>query len=339
MPYTGGGSYDPMITSPEAEDLFKKYKDSLTPGADELAATDNLNRLNIAAATAYTDTQNQPIALPFITGQQAAQQRSQNLLAQPLEQQIALAQAKRQTAATVSKAALDRMDAQTKAKRDMAAPVSVGSGSSLIDPTTGKPIYTAPGAADTKAPTTMETEKGILQWDPNQKAWVSTGFAGTKVADKTAATKASAQAAQILGNSLIGTKEAPGKIGQAIAMVGNTTAGPLGAVSQNIPGTAAYNLNKIIDTIRANLGFQALADMRAQSPTGGALGQVTERELNFLQSTVSSLDQGQSPAQLKQSLEDIQTHFQNWQDAVTQAAQTGGGSSSSGTGSGGQYDW
>ena len=52
--------------------------------------------------------------------------------------------------------------------------------------------------------------------------------------------------------------------------------------------------------------------MRENSPTGGALGQVTERELAFLQSVEGSLDQAQSEDQLRQILQrlrDGQAYF------------------------------
>ena len=44
--------------------------------------------------------------------------------------------------------------------------------------------------------------------------------------------------------------------------------------------------------------------MRASSPTGGALGNVTEKELAFLQASVASLEATQSAAGLKTALQD-----------------------------------
>ena len=43
--------------------------------------------------------------------------------------------------------------------------------------------------------------------------------------------------------------------------------------------------------------------MRDASPTGGALGQVSERELGFLQSVFGSLDQSQTAEELQYNLE------------------------------------
>lgn len=55
-------------------------------------------------------------------------------------------------------------------------------------------------------------------------------------------------------------------------------------------GTAGYDLAGDLKTLDANFAFDALNAMREASKTGGALGQVTERELDLLKSSVSNLD-------------------------------------------------
>jgi hypothetical protein len=69
-----------------------------------------------------------------------------------------------------------------------------------------------------------------------------------------------------------------------------------------IPGTAAADAARLLDGVRANVGFQQLGQMRSESPTGAALGAITERELGFLQSVLGSLDQEQSPRQFRDNL-------------------------------------
>jgi hypothetical protein len=49
-----------------------------------------------------------------------------------------------------------------------------------------------------------------------------------------------------------------------------------------VPGSGAADLRALLDTIGANLAFNELGEMRSNSPTGGALGQVTERELAYI---------------------------------------------------------
>jgi hypothetical protein len=110
-----------------------------------------------------------------------------------------------------------------------------------------------------------------------------------------------------------------GKVDEAISKVGGFTAG-FGGLLANIPGTKARNLQADIDTIKANLGFQQLQAMRDASPTGAGLGQVTERELGFLQSTVASLDQLQSQDELRKALNQIKVHYNNWLSAVNKGA-------------------
>lgn len=91
-----------------------------------------------------------------------------------------------------------------------------------------------------------------------------------------------------------------------------TSAGVGQAVAGNFPGSPAYDLARDIETVKANIGFDTLQQMRDASPTGGALGSVAAQELTSLQSAISSLDASQSPAQLKRNLERVKTHYRNW---------------------------
>lgn len=107
-----------------------------------------------------------------------------------------------------------------------------------------------------------------------------------------------------------------GTVNDAINQVSFASSGFLGAQSRNVGGTPAYNLERTINTIKANLAFEELAKMRAASKTGGALGSITERELDLLGATVANLDVGQSEAQLRANLEDIRTRYENIQAAL-----------------------
>lgn len=55
-------------------------------------------------------------------------------------------------------------------------------------------------------------------------------------------------------------------------------------------GSARRTAEERIKTIKANIGFDRLNQMRQESPTGGALGNITEQELAFLQSVLGSID-------------------------------------------------
>ena len=76
-----------------------------------------------------------------------------------------------------------------------------------------------------------------------------------------------------------------------------------------IPGTAAHDVSKLLDGIKGNIAFDKLQQMREASPTGGALGAVSERELALLQSVFGSLEQSQGTAQFKQNLQRLRTLY------------------------------
>jgi len=96
-----------------------------------------------------------------------------------------------------------------------------------------------------------------------------------------------------------------GEIDKAINQATGWTTGFTGSITKQIPGTPGYDLAKTLVGIQANLGFEALEAMRANSPTGGALGNITEREIEFLQSTWGSLEQAQTKEQFVQRLEQL----------------------------------
>lgn len=95
-----------------------------------------------------------------------------------------------------------------------------------------------------------------------------------------------------------------------------TATGIPGAATAIVPGSPSYNLRRTVDTIKANLGFDQLQQMRDSSPTGGALGQVSERELNFLQSTLTALDPNMGDEQLLENLEKVKKHYNAWRDTM-----------------------
>ena len=95
----------------------------------------------------------------------------------------------------------------------------------------------------------------------------------------------------------------------AVKMVDMFNTGLVGSQVRKIPGTKAFDLQKKIDTIKANIGFETLQEMRTHSPTGGALGQVAIRELDMLQATIANLDTAQDPRTVKENLKKVEEHF------------------------------
>lgn len=156
-------------------------------------------------------------------------------------------------------------------------------------------------------------EDGAMEAVPGGPADIKAGEIGAKTAARAEMAKAAA------GNVL-------DAVADAKKLVGYTTAGP-GSMLSSVPGTNARDLQSKLETIKANLGFDRLQQMRESSPTGGALGAVAVQELIALQSTVASLDPGQSPKQLTQSLDKIKKHYKRWGEVVEQAQNGAGGAS------------
>lgn len=90
-------------------------------------------------------------------------------------------------------------------------------------------------------------------------------------------------------------------IDRAMSRIGPNTTG-WGGLMSTLPGTEARALSTDLDTIKANVGFEELQAMRDASPTGGALGQVSEQENRLLQSIRGSLDQMNSGQNLAENL-------------------------------------
>lgn len=93
-------------------------------------------------------------------------------------------------------------------------------------------------------------------------------------------------------------------LNKAISEVSPFTAG-MGAWASAIPATPQKNLKETLETIKANIGFDKLADMRQNSPTGAALGAISDFENKLLQAVQGSLDQKQSAGRLKENLQRV----------------------------------
>ena len=106
----------------------------------------------------------------------------------------------------------------------------------------------------------------------------------------------------------------------ALPLVDNESAGFVAEGGLGVPGlknaggTKAYTLNQKLEAIKAIIGFSRLQQMREQSKTGGALGQVAVRELEFLQAVEGSLKIGQKPEELKKSLMFVLEQYRQLQD-------------------------
>lgn len=81
------------------------------------------------------------------------------------------------------------------------------------------------------------------------------------------------------------------------------TTGIPGTVLKFIPGTDSRSLRENLKTIAANISFDKIQNMRQNSPTGGALGAVSDKDLALLSASRGSLDQGLKDAELTRVLD------------------------------------
>ena len=89
----------------------------------------------------------------------------------------------------------------------------------------------------------------------------------------------------------------------------NLTTGLGGQVLSNVGGTEAANVSSLLTTIKANAGFDRLQAMREASPTGGALGQVSNLELGQLNAAIGALEQSQGAGQLQDNLRRVKNIY------------------------------
>lgn len=112
-------------------------------------------------------------------------------------------------------------------------------------------------------------------------------------------------------NAAFAAKGIIGEINDADKLISKETTG-LSSYSRAVRGSKAFDLNEKLETIMSDSAFSRLQQMREESPTGGALGNVANYELEALKRTRGSLAQGQSEAQLKSSLKKVKGHYERF---------------------------
>lgn len=123
-------------------------------------------------------------------------------------------------------------------------------------------------------------------------------------------------------------------IGRYKALVSGESAfepvtGFTGTQVARVPGTKAFDASQLADTISAGIAFDRLQSMREASPTGGALGAVTEREMDLLKSSLGSISQSQGQDQLLQNLNRLERIYSDIMTKFSAYPSVGGMSNSS----------
>lgn len=88
-----------------------------------------------------------------------------------------------------------------------------------------------------------------------------------------------------------------------------------GLALQFIPGTEEFSIGTDIDTLKANMGYNALQEARQASANGSSgFGQLTQRELDRLESLITSLTFGLKKNEFISRLNEIEESFQGARD-------------------------
>ena len=87
----------------------------------------------------------------------------------------------------------------------------------------------------------------------------------------------------------------------------------------NVPGSQAADAGALLNTLKSQVGFGVLQDMRNNSKTGGALGAVSDKEGAMLQANLAALEKAQSVEQAQLSLKKIVAYTDAAKDRLRDA--------------------
>lgn len=106
--------------------------------------------------------------------------------------------------------------------------------------------------------------------------------------------------------------------------VNNTTVG-MGSLTSIIPGSPAKDFQAQLKVLSSGIFRQQLQAMRASSKTGGAVGNVSNKEGDRFENALGALDQAQSvPSMLKQ-LDIISDSTKKYKEAIQKSPNSAGG--------------
>lgn len=132
---------------------------------------------------------------------------------------------------------------------------------------------------------------------------------GSPAAAEAAAAAADAEIRTAVGssNQSFQADVAKRAIGKAFDLMepdvwGPDAAGPWSSIASMNPASAAAQLRKRLTTLEASISFDSLQAMREASPTGGALGSVSEGELALLKNSMGTIDPTLEKGELAQEL-------------------------------------
>lgn len=351
-----GTTNQPAATNPYMDKLtalYDKILAGITPSQEEIDAAKAVSDATASMNQGILNAEGQVIPMEFITGQQAQIQKQGALTTQTLKDKLINLQNQRQANLQAAQAGAGILGAQqdiqtagttftntlaqggykpyqkgimlnpgervvtlqnpaTGQSQEYVQPAgiedeigTIAAGSTLYNKKTGEIIGTAPS---TGASGKYVNVNGIDYWQDE---------AGNLSKPMTPAQtpEASAYQAERAFRTIQG-------VDNLIDRVNGWTVG-YGKWLANIPSTDAADFEADLNTLKSSIAFGELTAMREASKTGGALGQVSDREGKLLESALGALDTKQSPENFRKNLEQIKASIQRWQEATNQASTVG----------------
>jgi hypothetical protein len=91
--------------------------------------------------------------------------------------------------------------------------------------------------------------------------------------------------------------------------VGRIASGLATTMAQEVPRSRTNQMGKFKESVLSNVGIDQLMQMKFNSPTGGALGQVPFQQQQRLEQLLGSLDLVQDPAVIRDNIARIKQHY------------------------------
>ena len=110
-----------------------------------------------------------------------------------------------------------------------------------------------------------------------------------------------------------GVNDLLGEITDAFSNTNYWTTGVGGAITSHVPGTTGFELKNTFSSILSDVGFDRLQKMRDESPTGGALGQVSNFEIDLLKASLTGISQLEDPEAVRKALLKVRGYYKNVQ--------------------------
>lgn len=325
------------------ERIAKTYE--LSP--EEVSLNQTLNNVLSSEEMGLNQIERQPIATRFITGQQAALQRQAATQATPLQRQLALLQAQREgtrgmlsselgflntdaeratveqnslrtTLADIAKTAIENGATQEQVNTIL----SSGSAENALSYLSGI-SQTSGGGSSAYSNEIVALAQQVKNGDidlstvPSElRGQVAAAMGSVSANESIAGENTAVREANVVINNIddaikLIQGEGAGMINSAGNALMRQLLGGSGMVSRVLgAGGEAQTLRALLSPISGAIAFDRLQQMRDESKTGGALGQVSEREISLLSSIAGSLDTAQDTDTLLETLGEIKERFE-----------------------------